>query len=86
MKFQSVFVAASLCLPMIVSAADGGLQRLTSIGLDKVEQCASLEKRALVGYESQPARVTYGSCTCAPNNVQGRAGGFECVLYFTIKN
>ena len=86
MKFQRVCLTASLCLPLMVLAADGGVQRLTSVGLDRVEQCTSLEKRALLGYESQPARVTYGSCTCAPNNVQGRAGGFECVLYYTVKN
>jgi hypothetical protein len=68
------------------TAANGDLQRLTARGNSEADTCSVMKKQALVGHESQPTKVSFGGCICAPFNPKGATTTLECALYFTYKN
>ncbi len=74
-----------LALWATAAAADGNLKRLTTTGPDQRTTCEALKTKALTGYETNPAAVAFGTCTCSPNATKGATGGSECVLYYTTK-
>jgi hypothetical protein len=71
---------------MSVNAASGDLQRLSARGNSEADICTAMKKQALIGHESQPTKVSFGGCICAPFTPKGGTTTLECALYYTYKN